>query len=333
MSETKQIDPALKKALNIAKTVLSWILVAIAVFMMLFTLVSVTMFDNEKRNFFGIRFYTVLSPSMTESGINPGDVILVKEHDIKDYYNLKVGDIITFYSQSEESMNETVTHEIIRIEYYEDGTSFKGYATKGSSNESEDTELVTPEWIQGVYINKIPGVGKFFAYIKTTVGYIVCILIPFLLLIGMQAFDCIKLFRRYKAEQMANLQAERDQIEKERSEIQNMMAELMKMQSGQGGAPAQNVPYGNQPYGQAPVQNAPYGNAGQQPYGQQNAQNMPYGNQPYGQNAQDAPAYAAPAQEPVSAPPAPVQAEQYTAPVASEPTVPVNDGNTPTDTN
>ena len=66
---------------------------------------------------------------------------------------------------------------------------------------------------------------------KTTPGYIVCILIPFLILILLEGIRCISLFRKYKAEQKAELQAERDKIKAERLETQRMMKELQQMKA------------------------------------------------------------------------------------------------------
>ena len=68
-------------------------------------------------------------------------------------------------------------------------------------------------------------------FLKTTPGYIVCILVPFLLLILLEGIRCIRLFRKYKAEQQAELQAERDKIEAERAETQRMMQELLQMKA------------------------------------------------------------------------------------------------------
>ena len=73
--------------------------------------------------------------------------------------------------------------------------------------------------------------GAFFNFLKTTPGYIVCILIPFLLLILIQGINCIRLFRRYKQEQMAELREEREKIEAERAESQKMMAELLELKA------------------------------------------------------------------------------------------------------
>ena len=56
------------------------------------------------------------------------------------------------------------------------------------------------------------GVGKFFNFLKTTPGYILCIFVPFALLILSQSVETVRLFRRYKGEQMAELQALRAQL-------------------------------------------------------------------------------------------------------------------------
>ena len=83
----------------------------------------------------------------------------------------------------------------------------------------------------GKYSSHIPKVGTFFQFLKSTPGYIVCILIPFLLLILLEGIRCIRLFRKYKAEQQAELQAERDKIEADRAETQRMMQELLQMKA------------------------------------------------------------------------------------------------------
>ena len=67
-------------------------------------------------------------------------------------------------------------------------------------------------------------------FLKTTPGYILCILLPFLLLILSQGLNCIRLFRQYKKEQMDEMKVEREKIEQERAESQRMMAELMELE-------------------------------------------------------------------------------------------------------
>ena len=87
----------MKKALNIAKTIFVWLMVALAVFMMIFTIVSVTTFDRADRNLFGYKTFIVLSDSMSKTDFNAGDIVFVKGVDAS---TLKEGDIISYTSQN-----------------------------------------------------------------------------------------------------------------------------------------------------------------------------------------------------------------------------------------
>ena len=84
----------MKKALNIIKNILVWLVVIVAVAMMIFTIVSVTTFNRNDRNLFGYRTYIVNSDSMAATDFKAGDLIFVKETPARE---LKEGDIIAFY--------------------------------------------------------------------------------------------------------------------------------------------------------------------------------------------------------------------------------------------
>jgi len=92
----------------------------------------------------------------------------------------------------------------------------------------------------GKYQFHIPGVGNFLEFLKTPQGYIVCIFVPFMLLIIYQGINCVRLFRRYKKEQTEAMNAEKAQIEAERAENAKMLEELyaLKAQLQGGGATA-----------------------------------------------------------------------------------------------
>ena len=65
----------MKKVFNIIKTTIVWLIVALAVFMMLFTIISVTTFNRNDRDLFGYRAYIVNSDSMAKTDFNAGDLI------------------------------------------------------------------------------------------------------------------------------------------------------------------------------------------------------------------------------------------------------------------
>ena len=230
------MDTTAKKILNISSKVTAWLLVAFTVFMMVFTIITVTTVDKNERSIFGVRFYIVQTDSMSlsennkdmEVHFNAGDIILIK--DVENKTALKEGDIIAFMSMNEISYGETVTHMIREVKKTEDG-KILGYVTYGTNTGTSDEALVEPDYVIGQYSGKLPGVGNFFAFVKSTPGYIICILVPFLLLILYNGVNVIRLFRKYKREQMEEMQAERDKIDAERAEAQRMMAELLELKA------------------------------------------------------------------------------------------------------
>ena len=240
-----------KKIMNIALKVIALIVVAFTVFMMIFTIVTVTTVDRKDRSIFGVKFYIVQTDSMSLSQnntdmdvhFNAGDIVIIKK--VKDARGLKEGDIIAFMSTNSESYGETVTHMIREVKKTDEGKVL-GYVTYGTNTGTNDDALVKPEYVLGAYSGKLAGVGKFFAFVKSTPGYIVCILVPFLLLILYNGVNVIRLFRKYKREQMEAMQAEKDKLEAERAENQRVLQELLalkaqldKKDGGEGTPPAE----------------------------------------------------------------------------------------------
>ena len=218
------------KVLKVLRVVVTWLLVIAAAGMMIFTVVSVSTFDRADRNLFGYKAFIVLSDSMSKTDFSAGDLVLVKEVDAS---TLKEGDIIAYTSQNTSNYGETVTHKIRKLTT--DANGEPGFVTYGTTTDTDDETLVNYSYVLGKYATHIPKVGTFFQFLKTTPGYIVCILVPFLLLILIEGVRCIRLFHKYKAEQQAELQAERDQIEAERAENQKMMQELLAMKAQMAG--------------------------------------------------------------------------------------------------
>ena len=238
-----------KKVTNIISKIFVAVVALIAVAVMIFTIVSVTTFDRNDRDIFGYRAYIVNTDSMSATDFNAGDLIITKEVDPA---TLQEGDIISYISQNSESYGETITHKI--LEKTEDANGAPGFITYGTTTGSTDETIVTYEYIMGKYQFRIPKAGTFFNFLRTPQGYIVCIFIPFMLLIIYQGVNCIRLFRRYKSEQMAELKEEKAKIQSEREESARMMAEMMALraqleqQAGGGGS----VPPATQPVAPAP---------------------------------------------------------------------------------
>lgn len=216
----------MKKALNIIKNTFVWLVVILAVSMMIFTVISVTTFNRNDRSLFGYKMYIVNSDSMAATDFNAGSLILVKEVDPS---TLKEGDIITFLSQNTSSFGETVTHKIRRLTTDAEGN--KGFITYGTTTDTDDETIVTYPYILGKYEKNIPGLGTFFNFLKTTPGYFLCIFTPFMLIILYEGIKFFNLFRRYKQEQMSEMQAEKERIEQEKQENAKMLEELRALKA------------------------------------------------------------------------------------------------------
>lgn len=258
-AENNQTDK--EKVLNIIKNVVTWLVVAAAVAMMIFTIISATTLDRNNRSLFGKKMFIVNSDSMKATDFAAGDLIFVKEVDPS---TLKEGDIISYTSTNTENFGELITHKIKKLTVTASGEP--GFITYGTTTGEEDKTIVTYPYIVGKYTGKIAKMGYFFQFLKTTPGYIVCILVPFMLLIISQAWTSIKLFKQYKAEQNAVLEEEKSKIAAEKEETQRMMAELLAMKAQmeqQGGAPITTpgtAPFQTQTPPPSPAPEAPKAN-------------------------------------------------------------------------
>lgn len=216
----------MKKALNILKTILVWLVVLLAIAMMIFTVISVSTFNRNDRSLFGYKLYIVNSDSMAATDFKSGALILVKEVDPS---TLKEGDIITFMSQNANSFGETVTHKIRRLTTDAEGNP--AFVTYGTTTDTDDETVVTYPYVLGQYQNQVPGLGTFFHFLKTTPGYFICIFTPFMLIIVYEAVKFFNLFRKYKQEQLEQMQAERDKLQAEKEENARMLEELRALKA------------------------------------------------------------------------------------------------------
>jgi len=233
------------KALKITKFTFVTLLAVLSVGVMVFTIISVNVFNREDRSVFGFSLFIVLSDSMSATDFDAGDLILTTEVDFED---LKKDDIVTFISQNPGSYGQIVTHKIREVTTNAAGQP--ALVTFGTTTDTNDKTMVTEEYVIGKYTMHIPKVGTFFEFLKTPVGYLVCILIPFLALILYQTHNCVRLFRKYRQEQWGDVKAEREALQTEREENEKMLEELRMLREQLA---AQNAATQSQP----PAEQAP----------------------------------------------------------------------------
>ncbi len=232
LREAEEEQPTgIGKVLSVAKSVFAWVLLIAAVCMMIFTVFSVSTLGNGGGSVFGYRFLIVQTNSMQATDFDAGDIVFIKDVEPS---TLKEGDIIAYTSQNTYNFGDTVTHKIRRLTTTSKGEP--GFVTYGTTTDTDDEIIVTYPYVLGKYTGRVPKVGKFFVFLKTTPGYILCILVPFLLLIGYNGLNCVILFKRYKKEQTEEMDAEKAQLAEERRRlaeerlrVEEMMKELQEL--------------------------------------------------------------------------------------------------------
>lgn len=226
------------KVWGIIGRVITALILVFAVLVMLFTVISVNTVNKEDASLFGYKPYIVRSDSMRDT-FAVGDMIVSSTVDPE---TLEAGDIITFRSIDPANYGEVVTHKIRELTTYEGEPAFVTY---GTTTNVDDAYPVPYGNVIGQYRFRLPKMGYFFEFLRSTAGYVTIILIPFLLLIVLQGVRFIRLARQYKQEQQAELAAQKAEVEAQLQETRQMKEELERLRAQMAGsqaAPPPSVP-------------------------------------------------------------------------------------------
>lgn len=180
MDEKKDKELVTNKIKTIVGTILCIILTPILFINITLIVKSYTNTD-EVPNFAGTMPLIVLTDSMKPE-IDSGDLAIC--HTI-EAENVKEGDIISFFDPDGNGMS-IVTHRVIEVINKDGELSFK---TRGDANNADDKSLVPADALVGVYDFRIPGAGNIALFMQTTTGFVVCVFLPIVLLVGYDAIQ------------------------------------------------------------------------------------------------------------------------------------------------
>ncbi len=214
----------LQRVWDLAVTVFTWLVMALAVVMMMFTAVSVSSFDRNDRDILGYKFFIVRSDSMSATDFSAGDLVVIQEVDPGV---LAEGDIIAFVSEDPNSMGETFTHKIRTIT--SDDYGIRTFVTYGTTTGVDDQYPVSQSKLLGQYRFRIPKMGTFFAFMKTAPGYICCIGIPFLVMLLIQGGNSVKYAREIYKEKQQESQSKLDAIHARMEKLEQQNQELREI--------------------------------------------------------------------------------------------------------
>jgi signal peptidase len=157
----------------------------------------------------GYVFSSVQTNSM-QGTIDKGDFVVGKLID--DDTEIKVGDIISFYDYFQ-GKQIVITHRVVEIL---DPNIDPGYITQGDNEKMSDDIVKSRNDIQSVYKFRIPFLGGFIDFLKTPLGFILCLVLPLLGFIAWQAYKLVSLYLKSKK---LELEEEAEKISKTKSEL------------------------------------------------------------------------------------------------------------------
>lgn len=208
-----------KKALKITGNVLTVAVAILVVIMTVLTVFSMVFNRDGTASVFGVQAYVVQSDSMTPE-FAAGDVIFSEEVNPEE---LVAGDIITFISRDSASYGQTITHCIRKVTTHNGELAFITY---GIATGVDDGTPAAASDVLGRYAFRIAGLGSFFEFLKSVPGYIVCILLPFLVIIGLQIANIVSAVRAARTEKAAAAAAERSRVEALEEEVARLRAQV-----------------------------------------------------------------------------------------------------------
>ncbi len=155
----------------------------------------------------------VLTDSMSgneKDSFDGGDLIFIKMIEAEE---VKKGDVISFFDPQSNG-SAVVSHRVVEIINEDGKLSFK---TKGDNNPSEDTVAVPANKVIGVYTGfHIANAGHIAMFMQTTWGFVICVFVPVILLVGWD------ILRRKKYEKQHD--ADKEELLAELEELRKLKA-------------------------------------------------------------------------------------------------------------
>ena len=185
----------IKRIVNIVIDIIVILILAVSV---LIVTLSLTSKSSGVPNIFGVAPLSVLSSSM-EDTINIGDMILCEVTDDPSYEYEK-GDIVTFpiTVNGESVLN---THRIVEVIKDDNITYYRTQGDNKKTNPEPDEELQTSSSIVAKYTGtKIGGVGNFLSFIRTQLGFFLCVLLPMIIFFVYEAVRVVLNLLAYNKE-------------------------------------------------------------------------------------------------------------------------------------
>jgi len=226
----------LKRIVNVFVDILVVLILMVSIIVVMLSLTSKS---SGVPNIFGIAPLSVQTQSM-EDTINPGDLIFCTLTEIDDEF--QKDDIVTFPIEinGESVLN---THRIVEVVEDNNITYYRTQGDNKETNPEPDTDLQTSSTIVAKYTGtKIPGLGNVLSFIRTQLGFFLCILLPMIIFFIYEAVRVVMnliAYSKEKAFEEAQSAVNNSELteEQKKQAIEEYLASL-----GQQGDTAKNEP-------------------------------------------------------------------------------------------
>lgn len=188
------MSKVLKRIVNVFVDILVVLILMVSIIVVMLSLTSKS---SGVPNIFGTAPLSVLTESM-EDTINPGDLILCTLTEIDDEF--QKDDIVTFPIElnGEQVLN---THRIVEVVKDENITYYRTQGDNKETNPEPDKDLQTSSTIVAKYTGtKIPGLGNVLSFIRTQLGFFLCILLPMIIFFIYEAVRVVMNLMAYSKE-------------------------------------------------------------------------------------------------------------------------------------
>lgn len=226
----------LKRIVNVFVDIL---VVLILIVSILVVMLSLTSKSSGVPNIFGIAPLSVQTESM-KGTVDPGDLIFCTLTEIDDEF--QKDDIVTFPIElnGEKVLN---THRIVEVVKDQNITYYKTQGDNKETNPEPDKDLQTSSTIVAKYTGtKIPGLGNVLSFIRTQLGFFLCILLPMIIFFiyeGIRVIINLLAYNKEKAFEEAQSAVNNSELTEEQKQkaIEEYLASL-----GQQSGNAENEP-------------------------------------------------------------------------------------------
>ena len=199
----KKAGVKIKAIIKYITTVISWsifvMLIGVAGFLFYY-FISLKVYEAKGYDYRpALSIYTIVSPSMVPT-IDVYDIVINKRVDSPE--DIKIGDIVTFISQSSISKGLTVTHRVVN-KYQKNGEY--SYDTKGDNNISKDSMPTLYSDIIGKAVMRLPQFGRVQFFLASGLGWTLIVVVPSLFVIIKDVIRLIKITNLRKQARLSNI--------------------------------------------------------------------------------------------------------------------------------